>query len=222
MAGRMFSISALPSSSSRPSGPLRTGADGSGVIFGTPAYLSPEQARGAEVDHRSDVFSFGTLLYEMATGRGSVQRGLCRGYDRCHPEGATAPASEINPQLPPSLSKVIDRALAKDPADRYQSVDELKGDLQRVLPAACGDGEGRAAAVARSVREHLRPRRLRPARTLCVVDPAERRRPRDCARPGDGCLQSPACTAWSEVVWQIDGIAVLPFGHQKDAGDLDI
>ena len=112
----------------------------SGLVFGTPAYLSPEQARGAEMDHRSDVFSFGTLLYEMATGAVPFNGASAADTIAAILKEPQPPASEINPQVPPSLSRVIDRALAKDPADRYQSMDELKGDLQRVIPAAAPAG----------------------------------------------------------------------------------
>jgi serine/threonine protein kinase len=101
-----------------------------GTVLGTPDYMSPEQARGEPADHRSDVFSLGVVIYEMATGRLPFTR-------RSQTETLTAvvhephaSAAEINPHIPPGLSAVVDRALAKDPADRYQSMEAMRDDLE--------------------------------------------------------------------------------------------
>ena len=102
----------------------------SGTVLGTPAYMSPEQARGESADHRSDVFSLGVVIYEMATGRLPFER-------RSEAQTLTAivhdphvPAVEVNPSLPAALSAVVDRALAKAPDDRYQSMDAMRDDLK--------------------------------------------------------------------------------------------
>ena len=102
----------------------------SGVVIGTPASMSPEQARGERVDHRSDIFSFGVVLYEMATGTlpftGESRADVVSAVLGRRPK----PAATVNPGVPDLLSRVIDRALAKQPADRYQSMEELAEDLR--------------------------------------------------------------------------------------------
>ena len=103
-----------------------------GAVLGTPDYMSPEQAKGEPVDHRTDIFSFGMLLFEMVTG----QRPF-RGRNRIAMLHALvsepAPrASTFRPGLPSSLDALIDRLLAKDRAARYQSFTEVLADLHRV------------------------------------------------------------------------------------------
>ncbi|MBS1787084.1 MAG: tetratricopeptide repeat protein, partial [Acidobacteria bacterium] len=105
-----------------------------GVVMGTPAYMSPEQARGARIDHRSDIFSFGAVLYEMATGRLPFQ-------GKSKPEMMNAvinqphtPVRELNRDIPPELAAVIDRALSKEADERYQSIEEMVGALRCVAP----------------------------------------------------------------------------------------
>jgi len=101
-------------------------------IVGTPAYMSPEQARGEKADRRSDIFSLGVVLYEMATGRVPF-RGASSVETMnaiiAHPH---SPVREINGKVPSDLAAIIDRALAKTVTARYQSVDELVSDLRRV------------------------------------------------------------------------------------------
>ena len=93
---------------------------GSGVAIGTLAYMSPEQARGEELDARTDVFSLGAVLYEMATGRQAFA-------DRPVPSSARK-----TQKLPPALERIIGRALEADRELRYQSMADLRADLKRV------------------------------------------------------------------------------------------
>jgi serine/threonine-protein kinase len=101
-----------------------------GSPLGTPSYMSPEQARCERVDHRSDIYSFGVVLYEMATGRlpfkadSTVEMMHAVIHDRCKP------AAEVNKGIPEELSAIIERAMSKLPGDRYQSMQKMIADLQ--------------------------------------------------------------------------------------------
>src|SRR5215467_4826244 len=103
-----------------------------GVPLGTPSYMSPEQARLERVDHRSDIFSFGVVLYEMATGRLPFKgKSTIETMNSViHDNHATA--TELNDKIPPQLAAVINLALAKKPGDRYQSIKEVQEDLRQV------------------------------------------------------------------------------------------
>ncbi len=103
-----------------------------GAAVGTVAYMSPEQARGEEVDGRSDIFSLGAVLYEMTTGRLPFPGpGLALTFDAILNK-APAPVRHLNPALPPSLEMVIQKAMEKDRGKRYQSAKELLDDLRSV------------------------------------------------------------------------------------------
>ena len=101
-----------------------------GKILGTPAYMSPEQARGEPVDLRSDIFSFGTTLYEMMTGKnpfkGKTPFDTLSSITRDQPE----PPARLNPTAPPGLVRVMEKCLEKKPEKRYQDTQELVRDLR--------------------------------------------------------------------------------------------
>jgi serine/threonine protein kinase/tetratricopeptide (TPR) repeat protein len=119
-------------------------AAGPGFAIGTVAYMSPEQAAGEPLDARSDIFSFGVVLYEMSTGalpfRGDSP-GIIFDSILNH---APVPAVRLNPDLPAELERIIDRCLEKDRNLRYQRASEIRTDLQRLKRDT---GSGRAAAV---------------------------------------------------------------------------
>ncbi len=127
-----------------------------GTVLGTAPYMSPEQVEGRPLDARSDIFSFGSILYEMATGRwpfpgetiGRVTAAILR--------DVPVPVTELRSDLPAGLERVVDRCLAKEPARRYQSAAELRdalAELKRQAPAAtrwrlAGKGVAVAAGLA--------------------------------------------------------------------------
>ena len=103
-----------------------------GTTMGTASYMSPEQVRGEKLDSRTDLFSFGLVLYEMATGQcafpGHAATVICD--DILHKNAV--PTRQLNPQIPSELGQIISKALEKDRGLRYQSASEMRADLQRL------------------------------------------------------------------------------------------
>ena len=108
-----------------------------GTVLGTPNYMSPEQTAGRRIDRRSDVFSLGSILYELLTGERAFAGNAASAVLHKIREEKPIPLRKIDPTLNPALERVVNKALAKDPFQRYQTCGEMKDDL-----AAVRSGQG--------------------------------------------------------------------------------
>ncbi len=116
-----------------------------GVVMGTPAYMSPEQIMGRAIDHRTDIFSLGTLLYELATGQHPFQGRSSAELTSAILRDTPRPVRELRAELPEELERVIQRCLEKSPADRFPSARELRNGLRGVTTGMeAGSGAARA------------------------------------------------------------------------------
>jgi serine/threonine protein kinase len=126
-----------------------------GTILGTFQYMSPEQLEGKEADARSDIFSFGTMLYEMVTGRktfgGSSYASLIASIMAADPP----PVSTIQPTASPALDRIVRRCLAKSPDDRWQSAGDLQSELEWIADSGSKAGIPASVAASRRNRERL-------------------------------------------------------------------
>ncbi len=125
-----------------------------GAAIGTVAYMSPEQARGEDLDARTDLFSFGALLYEMASGRMAFPGKTAAIVHEAILNRAPLPLAELMPRLPPALDEIIGKALEKDRNLRYQSAEEIHRDLQRLKRASESTHAGAVVATAPSPPTH--------------------------------------------------------------------
>jgi Tol biopolymer transport system component len=134
---------------------MSTPLTAAGMIVGTFQYMAPEQLDGGEADARSDVWAFGATVYEMATGKkafeGHSQASLIASILKEEPR----PIAELQPLTPPGLDRIVQRCLAKDPDDRWQSARDMAHELQWIAKAGSKAGVPAPIAARRRVRERV-------------------------------------------------------------------
>jgi serine/threonine-protein kinase len=152
-----------------------------GSIMGTAQYLSPEQARGAPVTAASDLYSAGVVLYEMLTGKVPFTGDSAIEIAMKHVNDPPAPPSTLRPEIEPDLDQIVLRALAKDPADRYQTAEEFIEDLERFeagLPISRATSAAATALLAgAAVGESTELLSESPTRVVAPPPPQAPRRP---------------------------------------------
>ena len=128
--------------------PTQTAGTEPGVVMGTVGYMSPEQVRGHPADQRSDIFSFGAILYEMVTGRRAFQRDTAAETMTAILKEEPPPLRDSGTQIPPEVVRVLDHCLEKNPNERFQSARDLAFDLSAVSGKPTESGPKRPARSA--------------------------------------------------------------------------
>ena len=141
------------------------------AVFGTAAYIAPEQAQGLDVDARTDVYSLGVVLYELLTGRQPFTADSAVALAYKHVSEDPVRPRDVNPEISPTLEAVVLKAMAKNPANRYQTAREFSEDIAR---AVRGERVAAPAVMAYAPTQALRPDRTMiappPTRTTTVVE----------------------------------------------------
>src|SRR5947209_7017722 len=120
-----------------------------GMVVGTPQYMSPEQATGDAVDARSDIYGLGVVLYQMLAGSPPFDGESAQSILMKQATATPVPIRQLRSDVPPALAAVIERLLAKDPAERFQTAEQVSRALVEALPAAAGERvRVRGSAVA--------------------------------------------------------------------------
>jgi serine/threonine protein kinase/TolB-like protein/predicted negative regulator of RcsB-dependent stress response len=177
----------------------------SGLVLGTDAYMSPEQARGARVDHRSDIFSFGVMLYEMLSGRRPF-RGPSR-VETLHAILRDPPPPLEVPDPRGDLQRTVEKCLEKDPDDRYQGMRDVAVDLRSARRRLEASGSGAAVPKAVTAVAAPTPPPLPPS-SIGSPPPATSRRAEKLARRASKLARTPRRLGGWQIV-AIVGLALM-------------
>ena len=139
----------------------------SGQLLGTMAYMSPEQVRGENIDARSDLFSFGAVLYEMATGRQAFSGSTLVATFDAILHGSPATARSLNPDVPPDLERIILRCLQKAPEERYRSASQVKRQFEDLRAVTSASSAG--ISIRTVLRKGARPAVVLPGLLLLLL-----------------------------------------------------
>ena len=195
----------------------------SGVVTGTPQYMAPEQARGEVLDHRADLFSLGSVLYAMGTGRSPFRAESTVAVLRRVCEDTPRPIREVNPEVPDWLAAIVERLHAKDPADRFQTAAEVAELLARHLarlqqpslpPVDSIPAEETPLAVEATAAPASRRRRVAAAAVLLLLLPLG----------GLGLAEATGVSAFLATVLRIptrDGVLVVEVDDPEVRVDVD-
>ena len=126
-----------------------------GVVLGTAGYMSPEQVRGKTVDHRTDIFAFGTILYEMVTGKQPFRKATSADTMAAILHEEPSSISQLAPATPPGLQRVVHRCLEKDPEQRFHSAHDLAFALEALSDSGASPAAAAQAPSRRSTRKTL-------------------------------------------------------------------
>jgi serine/threonine protein kinase/tetratricopeptide (TPR) repeat protein len=140
-----------------------------GVVLGTTSYMSPEQARGLEVDARSDIWSLGVVLYEMVTGRMPFEGATMSDVIAAVLDHEPAPLARYSPEVPPGLERIIRKALAKDTDERYQTTKDLLIDLKSLKQELEHERAGSVSLPVKPIGASSASRRLILAAGILVL-----------------------------------------------------
>ena len=206
-----------------------------GMIVGTASYMSPEQARGQRVDARSDIFSLGMVIYEMLAGRspfiGATNSDIVASILKEDPPRLT----DLSPDTPSALERIVNRALTKDKNERYQSVAELLSDLKQLKQnldfeiqkdsseranSEVGGGAVTAAMPARAFTADHPPAKSTSESTIAPVLVTRRHRARNAILIALPVIALVAYLFYPRKSPAIESIAVLPFTYSTDQGNV--
>ena len=179
---------------------------GAGVVMGTVGYMSPEQVRGQAADHRSDIFSFGCILYEMISGQRAFKGDSSVETMNAILKEEPPEISQTRHDLPPGLERVVQHCLEKSPDERFQSARDLAFQIDALSsPSATTTGGTRLGAAPRALEDPPRDRRRDPARGT------RRRRPRG---PHDAPF--PAPVTYSQITFRQGIISSARFTPDRE------